>query len=387
MNGRVYDPTLGRFVQADPFIQFPNNSQSYNRYSYVLNNPMSFTDPTGYFSFSGFLKQSYKRTMMIDGRYTAHKFRGRNPALHSIGVTALNFIPYFGPLAAAHANFDHALVNTRSLRAAFTSGATSLAISGVFYGIGQAFDAPSGFWQTGGAAHIGAHALAGGVISDLQGGNFGHGFWSAGITKAANVNCLVGTQQGIEWDALRIAVAATIGGTVSKLTGGKFANGATTAAFAQAFNGNQYAKREDAIKQFQNLPVEEQKSIIVSLATELAGRAANIVDSSAMVNPELPDWLYRMVRGFYIHREFSKLIDSAEIPGFRGEGPSYRYGELKWWGFSSSSRPDATFGPIQAPYLAFELKTGWLGISQSQALNYKINLPSNTELVFIQPLQ
>ncbi len=48
MNGRVYDPSLGRFMQADPFIQAPAFSQSYNRYSYVLNNPLSFTDPSGY---------------------------------------------------------------------------------------------------------------------------------------------------------------------------------------------------------------------------------------------------------------------------------------------------------------------------------------------------
>ncbi|WP_039912691.1 polymorphic toxin type 10 domain-containing protein [Cellvibrio mixtus] len=48
MNGRVYDPELGRFLSADPFVQAPYNSQSYNRYSYVFNNPLSFTDPSGY---------------------------------------------------------------------------------------------------------------------------------------------------------------------------------------------------------------------------------------------------------------------------------------------------------------------------------------------------
>ena len=48
MNGRVYDPLLGRFMSADPFIQSPDNLQSYNRYSYVLNNPLYFTDPSGY---------------------------------------------------------------------------------------------------------------------------------------------------------------------------------------------------------------------------------------------------------------------------------------------------------------------------------------------------
>jgi RHS repeat-associated protein len=48
MNGRVYDPVLGRFLSPDPFVQFPTYSQSWNRYSYVGNTPTSFTDPSGY---------------------------------------------------------------------------------------------------------------------------------------------------------------------------------------------------------------------------------------------------------------------------------------------------------------------------------------------------
>jgi RHS repeat-associated protein len=48
MNGRAYDYNLGRFLSVDPFIQFPLNSQSLNPYSYILNNPLSGTDPTGY---------------------------------------------------------------------------------------------------------------------------------------------------------------------------------------------------------------------------------------------------------------------------------------------------------------------------------------------------
>jgi RHS repeat-associated protein len=48
MNGRVYDSVLGRFLSPDPTVQFVADLQSYNRYSYVLNNPVSYTDPTGY---------------------------------------------------------------------------------------------------------------------------------------------------------------------------------------------------------------------------------------------------------------------------------------------------------------------------------------------------
>lgn len=48
MNGRIYDPLTARFMSADPLIQDPMNGQSYNRYSYVLNNPTNLTDPTGF---------------------------------------------------------------------------------------------------------------------------------------------------------------------------------------------------------------------------------------------------------------------------------------------------------------------------------------------------
>jgi hypothetical protein len=48
MNGRVYDPSIGRMISADPTIPRPFYSQSYNRYAYVYNSPLAFTDPTGY---------------------------------------------------------------------------------------------------------------------------------------------------------------------------------------------------------------------------------------------------------------------------------------------------------------------------------------------------
>jgi RHS repeat-associated protein len=48
MGGRIYDYTLGRFLNVDPIIGNPMNSQSLNPYSYIGNNPLSGTDPTGY---------------------------------------------------------------------------------------------------------------------------------------------------------------------------------------------------------------------------------------------------------------------------------------------------------------------------------------------------
>ncbi len=48
MNGRVYDPMNGRFLSPDPIVHDPFNTQCYNRYSYCFNNPILYTDPSGY---------------------------------------------------------------------------------------------------------------------------------------------------------------------------------------------------------------------------------------------------------------------------------------------------------------------------------------------------
>ena len=48
MNGRVYDPSIGRFLSADPTIQHPYNTQDYNRYSYTTNNPLKYVDMNGF---------------------------------------------------------------------------------------------------------------------------------------------------------------------------------------------------------------------------------------------------------------------------------------------------------------------------------------------------
>ena len=47
MNGRMYDPIQGRFLSPDNYIQDPFNTQNYNRYGYVLNNPLMYTDVSG----------------------------------------------------------------------------------------------------------------------------------------------------------------------------------------------------------------------------------------------------------------------------------------------------------------------------------------------------
>ena len=51
MNARLYDPLLGRFLSPDPYVQAPNFTQNFNRYSYCLNNPLVYVDQDGEFFF------------------------------------------------------------------------------------------------------------------------------------------------------------------------------------------------------------------------------------------------------------------------------------------------------------------------------------------------
>ncbi|MEO9943780.1 RHS repeat-associated core domain-containing protein [Paraglaciecola sp.] len=221
MNGRIYDPTLGRFLQADPLIQAPKNSQSYNRYSYVFNNPMSYTDPSGYSAWTKFRDKILKPiAVIVISVYLPGSTAIWGAAAGGFGATVAT-----GALAG--------YVATGSLKGALTGAFTA----GVFYGVGSAFgNADVAF---GSAKHFGkvlAHGMTGGVMSVLQGGKFGHGFASAGMAQfaAPGIDGIDSTTSGIS--AQRVIAAAVIGGTTSVITGGKFANGAVTGAFSRAFN-------------------------------------------------------------------------------------------------------------------------------------------------------
>ncbi len=86
MNGRMYDPNLGRFLSPDNYVQNPYNTQNYNRYGYVLNNPLKYTDPSGELLIESVALATAATIMIasiIDNRWEVSHFLNRN--IDSIG--------------------------------------------------------------------------------------------------------------------------------------------------------------------------------------------------------------------------------------------------------------------------------------------------------------
>ena len=218
MNARIYDPYLGRFLQPDPVVQSPGSAQSWNAYSYVLNNPLNATDPTGMFS--------WDHALFHPGASAIRGFMRKNVSadMHAAGMFACSFIPAgFSAACAGGANYDYTRAMGGTSSQARRAGVSAAFSAYAFYSIGQNFG-PSFSW-----GKVGASALAGGIAAELAGGSFGHGFVAAGVTA------MVMPQLGdIENDFGRTALGAIIGGTISEATGGKFANGAITGAFQAA---------------------------------------------------------------------------------------------------------------------------------------------------------
>ena len=230
MNGRIYDPHLGRMLQADPLIQFPANTQSYNRYSYVLNNPLSATDPSGYFigAVIGAVLDQVVYRVLPDSLHA--------PLNAVLTVAAANVCGPCAIAVSAYTSAQSAYAQTGDFKQAATAGAYAGVSSAAFYAVGQAFvgdgalaglEGPGKF-----ASQVGLHGLTGGVLAEIQGGKFGHGFLAAGLAKGSSLGAA-----GADWNMQGQFLAAVVtGGTVSHVTGGKFANGAMTATFAFAAN-------------------------------------------------------------------------------------------------------------------------------------------------------
>ncbi len=210
MKGRVYDPVIGRFLSADPHIQAPLNSQSLNRYAYVLNNPLSLTDPSGYF-FSKIFKalkklfaalkkiikavlkaikkvvKSIGKVLKKIGKFIKKYYKVIIAVVVAVVVSVVTYGAASGAswglvsssiAAGAAGGAASGLIMTGSLKGALQGalfGAVTGGIAAGLSGIGQGIAQGLGYAKDGLVAGALNASLSGGVISKLQGGSFSKG--------------------------------------------------------------------------------------------------------------------------------------------------------------------------------------------------------------------
>jgi RHS repeat-associated protein len=230
MGGRIYDPQIGRFMSADPFIDNVYDSQNLNHYSYVRNNPLSLTDPDGF----GFFKK------------LAHFFKKIWRALVAIVAVVLMqyyVIPAIEGALFANVGFTYGeLVALHVVEAGISGGVGGVVATGkakgfligavqgiATFNVGELFGHTPTFGSAEYFGNAAGHAVVGGLISEARGGKFGSGFLAAGATALAGPLDL-GSFGG------NLVKSSLVGGLGSILGGGKFQDGAVTGAFVYLFN-------------------------------------------------------------------------------------------------------------------------------------------------------
>lgn len=189
MNGRLYDPDLGRFFSPDNYVQMPDFSQNFNRYSYCLNNPLKYTDPSG-------------EVFGIDDALVL-AFYGAVTGMMSSGMSLW--------------------------RGALAGGLSSLAS----YGVGSLFGHGLGTFGHE-LLRAGAHGLTSGTLNWINGDNF---FTGAASGTAASL--FGSSAQSLHLGARGVLAATSIGGGLGALaTGGKFMNGLGIGMTVGTFNHN-----------------------------------------------------------------------------------------------------------------------------------------------------
>ena len=295
MNGRMYDATLARFISADPHIQAGSLSQSYNRYSYALNNPMKYTDPSGYF-----IKKLVKAIKKI-GKAIAKAYESYWQATTGSILRAVAKVPWLnaivqgaacsigGPLGCAAFAFASAYAVTGDFGVALKAGAIAGATASLSTEIGNSnFGATTELGVQ--ASRAVAHGMVGGTMNVVRGGKFGHGFASFFFTKMVSGNFGAGPESSFGEKLAGASIAALVGGTASALGGGKFKNGAETAAIQYLFNevGNNLAVGGEGSKR--PLPNVTEDDLVLT-----QGQARKVYDFY-FSKMQLPDQLNTMDR-------------------------------------------------------------------------------------------
>jgi len=175
MNGRLYDPVIARFFSPDNFVQVPGFTQSYNRYSYCLNNPLQYVDPSGE---SIVLAMILGAAANVVFQSLAGNINGNSDLLCSFFVGGLA-----GLAGGAAGGATAAAVGVGGFLGGAASGAAAGAASCFITGTGNALIAGNDLATSlkcglmGGAIGALGGALMGGLSRGILDARHGYNFW------------------------------------------------------------------------------------------------------------------------------------------------------------------------------------------------------------------
>lgn len=308
MNGRMYDPVLGRFLSPDNYVQMPSSAQGFNRYSYCLNNPLKYVDPDGE------LWWLVVGAAVVGGIFNVVQNDG---SIHGMG----DFIKCFGIGAisgAAGALTGYGVCTALSF-GGFLGGAISgLAggtVSGGILGGGNAWIDGTDFWQG-----FGHGAIYGGIIGGIGGGIIGgvcsvvngNNFWT-GAAKQAII------KPEVNWDP--DVIPEPMRGT-------------------QTFEPQWHDLPETPMPEWVQTPLNEGHQTLDNVVYECVGNGETLLNNNAFtVTPNgivLPKNIYipqELVENPYRIGSFGKIIDGKYIEilridngtftGFKGPNNSH----------------------------------------------------------------
>jgi len=342
MNGRIQDPVLGRFISPDPVIQSPGNLQNMNRYAYVFNNPLSYSDPSG---FTAVLGRTHANTapgydasrITAEGTYTNLRIRGTNTSGEQVDISgtiiATNNIGWqtnetagllgldrgdWAAIAAVAATIAvSALTSGMGAVAAgaiagFVSAATSTAIMGGSLGdifLSGLKGAAIGAVSAGASQYVGkvtqnltgiakygakavGHGVTQGTISAVNKQGFWSGFMAGAVagageylTEAFKVNNHGLMKSG---SALHYSAGAGLGALGSAVAGGKWHTGAITGVMVMAHNQDKTNERLEAER--------KKNEFLTELGKEFSKNAKFTLYAEGMVI-NLGEWAAGLISG------------------------------------------------------------------------------------------
>ena len=299
LNGRVYDSLTGRMMSADPTVPDALNPQAWNRYSYVGNDPLTFTDPTGYSWLSSFFSSigNFFKSIFSNSIVRAIVQIAIAAILTPVGLTGAALAVGAALAAAASTAIVTGLAGGKLgqiLKAAVIAGATAFAFTEVGNLTVTPANAAPEIAASNYAANIAGHAAIGCVSAVASGGKCGPGALSgaAGAAAAPLVGDIVQNApdkftQTIEGSAL----SGVVGGLASVAGGGKFENGAVTGAFGYLFNQAAHSGTDPNDRH--QLGVDAAIADYQARGYEIITSAPVAVDVAGFPTPRFYDFLVR----------------------------------------------------------------------------------------------